>query len=167
MVPTGHVCRNRQKKENLIIFLASSCVLLPTHYKSDMGLRRPAFASFVVLPSWDILRRSVGRSVDFSPPHFTLYHRRRINYFLCAHPHPITESVGSCRDGCSANYHPPSSSSNDYVVTVMSQVEGEAQDYDDGAGRRQLRDDGPCVSNTDFMNCHDTSASIPWHIIKR
>lgn len=38
---------------------------------------------------------AVGRSVDFtSSLHFTLYHRHRINYFLCAHPHPITESLG-------------------------------------------------------------------------
>lgn len=84
--------------------------------------------------------------VDFTSPQFTLYHRHRINYFLCAHPHPITELVGSWLDGCSENYHPRRRCvvcpPNDYVVTVMSlaevvdEEEEEAGDYGDGVGRR-------------------------------
>lgn len=82
----------------------------------------------------------------FHSPQFTLYHRHRINYFLCAHPHPITELVGSWLDGCSENYHPRRRCvvcpPNDYVVTVMSlaevvdEEEEEAGDYGDGVGRR-------------------------------
>lgn len=60
---------------------------------------------------------------------------------------------------------------NDYVVTVMSLAEvvdeEEAGDYGDGAGRRHRQRTRERRSRNDFMNYHDTSTSIPWHIIKR